>query len=139
MWSSHAREERPHYVTRPRNGCEGDYRKHGIDAVFFFANNYSDISGSRPHKICLNLFQINWKGFIYSPLNNIFIGIFWNWCSFSLTKMQALVTISNHPFKKITLACIACLCFISTINGSLTTAFGSTAHATDNWPFQTGS
>ena len=106
---------------------------------FFFANNYSDISGSGPHKICLNLFQINWKGFIYSPLNNIFIGIFWNWCSFSFTKMQALVTISNHPFKKITLACIACLGFISTINGSLTTAFGSTAQATDNWPFQNGS
>ena len=46
--------------------------------------------------------------------------------------MQALVTISNHPFKKITLACIACLCFISAINGSLATAFGSTAQATDN-------
>ena len=78
-----------------RNSFEGDYRKHGIDAVFFFANNYSDISGSRPHKICLNLFQINWKGFIYSPLNNIFIGIFWNWMLFFLHKNASI----SHHFK----------------------------------------
>lgn len=34
------------------------------------------------HKICLILFQLNWKWFLFcSPLNDIYVGIFWSYCA----------------------------------------------------------
>ena len=61
VWSSHATGERARCVTRPRNSCEGDYRKRGTDAVYFCWQLFRHQWLQTIEYVCLRLFKLNWK------------------------------------------------------------------------------
>ena len=69
--------ERACCVTRPNSGSEGDNSECCTNAVYF-AYNYLGNKDDRPQKTC-DWVYFEWieRDFFRSPLNDIFVGIFW--------------------------------------------------------------
>lgn len=85
-------------VTRPNNGCKGDYSKHGTNAVYFCLKLFRQ----------QGLFHINWKEFICPLLKDIFVGNFESLGYFYVSKLEKSVT-QSVPLQPTHLKKITCM------------------------------
>ena len=75
---------------------------------FIFAYNYLDNKDNRPQKTCAWVcFEWIERAFFRSPLNDVFVGIFWNVIIFFLYKNANIKYLVAHPYPQN--ACMRCM------------------------------